>query len=280
MSNPVFDRIGKDSRGYATFGDGRGNGRSAAPAQPGWNAPSPSELDAMYGAPAATTADTGRLTYDDVVVKTGLTFTVLLAGAGVGWFSTLNAVEAGRAPVLMIVGAIVGLVLGLVNSFKREPSPVLILAYAAFQGLFIGGISGIFESSYNGIVAQAVLGTLSVFVAVLVGYRSGKLRTSPKLNKIFFIAMMGYLLFSVVNLLLVGFAGQNLRGGMLGLVIGAFAVLLASYSLVMDFEFIQKGVEGGAPAKFAWTAAFGLVVTLVWLYIEILRILSILRGDD
>jgi len=76
------------------------------------------------------------------------------------------------------------------------------------------------------------------------------------------------------------FAGQNLRGGMLGLIIGAFAVLLASYSLVMDFEFIQRGVEGGAPAKFAWTAAFGLVVTLIWLYLEILRILAILRGDD
>lgn len=271
MSNPVFDRLGKDSRGYATFGgDSRGSGRSAAPAQPGWATPSSSDLDAMYGAPAATTADTGRLTYDDVIVKTGLTFAVLVAGAAVGW----------NAPGLMIIGAIVGLVLGLVNSFKREPSPVLILAYAGFQGLFIGGISQRFESLYNGIVPQAVLGTLSVFVAVLVGYRSGKLRTSPKLNKIFFIAMMGYLLFSVVNLVLVGFAGQSLRGGMMGLVIGAFAVVLASYSLVMDFEFIQKGVEGGAPAKFAWTAAFGLVVTLVWLYIEILRILSILRGND
>ncbi len=265
MSNPVFDRIGKDNRGYATFGDSR-----QAPSQPGWATPSATDLDAMYGAPAATTADTGRLTYDDVVLKTGVTFAVLLGGAAVGWF----------VPGLMLVGAIVGLVLGLVNSFKRSPSAVLVLAYAAFEGLFVGGISSFFEASQNGIVAQAVLGTLSVFAAVLFGYKSGKLRTSPKLNKIFFIAMIGYLLFSLVNIGLVAFAGQNLRGGMLGLVIGAFAVVLASYSLVMDFEFIEKAVTGGAPAKFAWTAAFGLVVTLVWLYIEILRILSILRGSD
>ena len=244
MSNPVFDRLGKDSRGFATFG-------SPAPTAPtygqqGQATPSANDLDTMYGAPSATSVDTGRLTYDDVVVKTGLTFAVLLAGATVGWVTK---------------------------------SPALILAYAGFQGLFIGGISQLYEARFNGIVAQAVLGTLSVFVAVLVGYRSGKLRTSPRLNKIFFIAMIGYLLFSVANIAVVAFGGGSQRGGVLGLVIGAFAVLLASYSLVMDFEFIQKGVEQGAPAKFAWTAAFGLVVTLVWLYLEILRILSILRGD-
>lgn len=275
MSNPVFDRLAKDNRGYATFGDSRqaASDSRQAPGQAGWatpTAPTAADLDAMYGAPTATTADTGRLTYDDVVMKTGLTFAVLLGGAAVGWF----------VPGLMMIGLIVGLVLGLVNAFKRNPSPVLILAYAGFEGLFIGGISGVFESAYNGIVAQAVLGTLSVFAAVLFGYRSGKLRTSPKLNKIFFIAMIGYLLFSVINMGVVLFGGGNLRGGVLGLVIGAFAVLLASYSLVMDFEQIEKAVKSGAPAKFAWTFAFGLIVTLVWLYIEILRILSILRGSD
>lgn len=270
MSNPVFDRIGKDSRGYATFGGPAPS--TPAYGQQGYPTPSANDLDTMYSAPAATPVDTGRLTYDDVVVKTGITFATLLAGAAVGWITA--------SPGLMILGAVVGLVLGLVNAFKANPSPALILAYAGFQGLFIGGISQFYEARFDGIVAQAVLGTFSVFAAVLVGYRSGKLRTSPRLNKIFFVAMIGYLLFSVVNIGLVMFAGQNLRGGMLGLIIGAFAVLLASYSLVMDFEFIQRGVEGGAPAKFAWTAAFGLVVTLIWLYLEILRILAILRGDD
>lgn len=265
MSNPVFDRLAKDNRGYATFGGGAG------PAAPRVDTATPGDLESMFARPAATTVDTGRLTYDDVVVKTGLTFAVLLVGATVGWVT--------KSPMLMILGAVVGLVLGLVNSFKKNPSPALILAYAAFEGLFIGGISQFFEAAYNGIVAQAVLGTFSVFAAVLVGFRSGKLRTSPRLNKIFFIAMIGYLLFSVINVVVMMTSGGNLRGGMIGLVIGAFAVLLASYSLVMDFEFIQQGVQGGAPARFAWTAAFGLVVTLVWLYLEILRILSILRGE-
>ncbi len=266
MSNPVFDRLAKDNRGYATFGG------APAPSSPAPSTPAPGDLDAMFRRPSATPVDTGRLTYDDVVVKTGLTFAVLLAGAAVGWIS--------KSPALMILGAVVGLVLGLVNSFKKSPSPALILAYAGFEGLFIGGISQFYEARYNGIVAQAVLGTLSVFVAVLLGVRSGRLRTSPRLNKIFFAALIGYLIFSVINVVISISTGGNLRGGMLGLVIGAFAVLLASYSLVMDFEFIQKGVQAGAPARFAWTAAFGLVVTLVWLYLEILRILSILRGNN
>ncbi len=256
MSNPVFERM-KDKRGAVTFG---------SPGSPQDSV----DLESMYAQPAANSVQTGRMTYDDVVVKTSLLFATVLVGAVLGW---------GR-PLLMIVGAIGALVLGLVNSFKRNPSPALILAFGVFEGMFVGGISQFYEARFDGIVSQAVLGTLCVFAAVLVGFRSGKLRTSPKLNKIFFIAMMGYLLFSLVNLGLMVFGGQEtLRQGPLGLAIGAFAVLLASYSLVMDFEFIKVGVEQGAPAKFAWTAAFGLVVTLVWLYMEILRILSILRGD-
>lgn len=271
MSNPVFERM-KDSRGYATFGP------PGATRQPsGYATPSADELETMYAAPSATPVDTRRMTYDDVVVKTAITLGVVLVGAVIGW----------QVPGLALVGLIVGLVLGLVNSFKKSPSPALILAYAAFEGLFLGGISYFFENrdiggqSAQGIVAQAVLATFSVFAVVLIGFRSGKLRTSPKLNRIFFIAMGGYLLFMLVNMGLMIFGGgQNLRAGGLGLVIGAFAVLLASYSLVMDFEFIKLGVDQGAPAKFAWTAAFGLVVTLVWLYIEMLRILAILRGSD
>jgi uncharacterized YccA/Bax inhibitor family protein len=270
MSNPVFERM-RDSRGYATFGPPQGRQAPATYDPRGYSSPSASDLDHLYAQPSATTADTGRMTYDDVVVKTGIVFVALLVGAGVGW----------QVPGLAMIGLIGGLVLGLVNSFKRDPSPVLIIGYGLLEGLLLGGISMLLDARFDGIVVQAVLATLSVFAAVLIGFRSGKLRTSPKLNKIFFIAMIGYLLFGVVNILLVSFGGQtSLRGGGLGLVIGAFAVLLASYSLVMDFEFIRAGVQQGVPAKFAWTAAFGLIVTLVWLYLEILRILAILRGDN
>ena len=221
----------------------------------------------MYSSPAATTVDTGRMTYDDVVVKTAIVFVAVLAGAAVGW----------QAPALLWPGLIGGLVLGLVNSFKKSPSPALIIGYGLFEGAFLGGISMYFNEAYPGIVGQAVLATLGVFAVVLVGFRSGKLRTSPRLNKIFFVAIGGYIVFGLVNLLFS--AAASLHTGGLGLAIGAFAVLLASYSLVMDFEFIKAGVEQGAPAKFAWYGAFGLIVTLVWLYIEILRILAILRGD-
>jgi uncharacterized YccA/Bax inhibitor family protein len=271
MTNPVFERM-RDSRGYATFGppQGRSAGRSRTDV-PGWSTPSASDLDHLYAQPSATTADTRRMTYDDVVVKTGIVFVALLAGAVVGW----------RVPGLMLIGVVGGLVLGLVNSFKRNPSPALIVGYGLLEGLALGGISGLFEAQYSGIVAQAVLATLSVFGVVLLGFRSGRLRTSPRLNKIFFIAIMGYLVFSVLNLVLISFAGQDsLRTGGLGLLIGAVAVLLASYSLVMDFEFIRGGVQQGVPARFAWTAAFGLTVTLVWLYLELLRILAILRSEN
>jgi uncharacterized YccA/Bax inhibitor family protein len=269
MSNPVFERM-RDSRGYATFGPPQAPARSRGQA-PGWSTPSASDLDHLYAQPAATTADTGRMTYDDVVVKTGIVFVAVLVGAVVGW----------QAPALALLGLVGGLVLGLVNSFKRNPSPALIIGYGLLEGVFLGGVSTLFNAQYSGIVAQAVLATLSVFGVVLLGFRSGKLRTSPRLNKIFFIAIMGYLVFQVLNLVLVAFAGQqSLRTGGLGLVIGGLAVLLASYSLVMDFEFIRAGVQQGVPAKFAWTAAFGLVVTLVWLYLELLRILAILRNEN
>ncbi|KFC51763.1 membrane protein, partial [Micrococcus luteus] len=192
-----------------------------------------------------------------------------VAGA-VGWFS----------PGLMIVGAIAGLVLGLVNSFKREPSPVLIMLYALAEGLFLGGISAVFEASYPGIVVQAVLGTFSVFAVMLALYTSGKFRPTPRMTKIVMTAMLGYLVFMLVNLVLTWTGIANLRTGSLGLIIGAIAVLLAAYSLTMDFEMAAVGVKNGAPQKYSWSVAFGLTVTLVWLYIEILRILSILRGDD
>ena len=219
------------------------------------------------------------MTYENTISKTVLLFVIVLAFGAVGWFM----------PVLALPAAIVGLVLGLVNSFKKEPSVPLIVLYAVFQGVFLGGISGIFESQWSGIVSQAVIGTLAVFGVTLLLFRSGKVRTSPKMTKIVLIAMVGYLVFSVVNVILMwtgvatdpwGMRGVQIFGIPLGLVIGLLAVFLAAYSLVMDFELIQNGVRNRVPEKWAWSAAFGLMVTLIWLYVEILRILAILRGNN
>lgn len=219
------------------------------------------------------TGSDNPMTFENTISKTVFLFLLVIAGAAVGWWM----------PALMLPGAIVGLVLGLVNAFKKEPSVPLIIGYALAQGLFLGGISMVFNAQYDGIVMQAILGTLSVFAVTLLLFRSGKVRTSPKMNKIFMVAIGGYLLFSLLNvgLMLFGVVTNpfGLRSGWIGVAIGLVAVLLAAYSLVMDFELIKNGVANRVPEKWGWSAAFGLMVTLIWLYVEILRILAILRGD-
>lgn len=228
--------------------------------------------------PPVVTPSAEPMTYENTISKTVMLFLLVLAGAAVGWF----------VPVLMIPAAIVGLVLGLVNAFKKEPNVGLIVAYAAAQGLFLGGISGVLEASMPGIVTQAIIGTFSVFGVTLLLFRSGKVRTSPRMTKIVLIAMVGYGVFSLINFGMMmfgatsnpwGLRGVEVFGIPLGLGLGVLAVLLASYSLVMDFELIQNGVNNRVPEKWGWSAAFGITVTMVWLYLEILRLLAILRGD-
>ena len=242
--------------------------------------PSASTLDELYARPSATPNETDRMSYEDTAVKTVSLFVILLATAAIGWF----------IPVLAIPGAIIGLVLGLVNTFKKSPSVPLIVAYAAAQGLFVGGISSYFESAWNGVVFQAVLATMVTFAITLALFASGKIRASKRATKIFMIAIVGYAAFSLVNFVLVAFGLVQSPWGLrstieiagfslpLGIVIGVFAVLLAAYSLVLDFDMIQQGVRNGAPRKFGWFGAFGLMVTLVWLYIEFLRIFAISRN--
>jgi uncharacterized YccA/Bax inhibitor family protein len=254
------------NQGYGQPGYGQGYGRphnAAYSAEP---------LDALYNAPAAGTNQTGRMTYDDVIMRTATVLGAVVLGALAGWVM----------PVLALPGALIGFVLGLVNAFKRQPSPALILAYGLFEGMFLGGISGMFELNFPGIVVQAVIGTIAVFTSVLVLFRSGKLRASAKATRIFMVALMAYAIFALVNLGAVLLFGFDIRtesplGPWLGLAIGAIASLLAAYSFVMDFENIKHGVESGVPERAAWSAAFGLTVTLVWTYVEILRVLAIIR---
>ncbi|ADX72372.1 hypothetical protein D7Z96_08005 [Pseudarthrobacter phenanthrenivorans] len=237
------------------------------------------QLRQMYNQPAAGPADTGRMTFDDVIVKTAACLAFVVLGAAV----TLT-VSLGLASMLMIVGALGGFVLALVNTFKKQPSPALILAYAGLEGLFLGGLTRVLDTMYPGVGLQAVVGTLSVFTVTLLLFKSGKVRATPKAMKFFMIALVGYALFSVVNLImmLTGLTTEpfGLRSGIIGVVIGILAIGLAAFSLVMDFTSIEAGVRNGAPQRFSWTAAFGLTVTLVWLYVEIIRLLAILRGEE
>lgn len=259
--NPVFNRSEAFSSrgGYATFHDVA--------------TPTAGSLEEMYRRPPAGPLDTGRMTVDDAVMKTLACFAVLVGFAAVGWF----------VPALAFVGLIVGLVLGLVVSFKQSTNKVLILGYAAAEGLFVGGISGVFNDRWPGIVSQAVIGTLVAFGSMLVLYRTGVIRATPKFMKIVSVASLAYLgiaLASLVGSLFGVGDGWGFYGvGGLGLLLCAAGVALASAFLVLDFDFIDQGVRNGLPERYSWLAAFGLTSTVVWLYIEILRLLAILRGD-
>lgn len=240
------------------------------------------QLEDSYSLPAASGAQTGRMTVEDTVVKTILVFAILVASAVVGWNFA--------SPLILWGGLIGGLVLGLVNTFKKTPSPALIVGYAVLQGLFVGSISMIFNSQWDGIVTQAVIGTLGVIGVTLFLFLSGKFRSSPRMTKIVTVAMIGYLVYQVVNMVLMmtgvtggaafGLSSMNIMGIPLGVVLGVVVVFLAAYSLVLDFESIKLGADRGVPAVYAWQGAFGVLVTVVWLYLEILRMLAIARGND
>ena len=292
MSNPVFENspyFGERRKrtttpnGYPAH-PGYAPGAGTTYQQPQVDPRQVQNLEHAYQQPAAGPVQTGRLSYDDVIVKTGGLLALVVVMGAVNWF-----VLDGNIAIT-VVGAVVGLVLGLVNAFKKEPSPALITAYAAAQGLFLGGISMFFETVYPGIVVQAVLATGATFVATLLLFTSGAVRVTPKFTRFVLIALVGYALFSIINLGIMWFGDNDSAFGLrtsveimgipLGVFVGIFAVGLAAMCLIMDFDAIKRGVEAGVPSRYAWSAAFGLIVTLVWLYLEFLRLLAILRGNN
>ena len=245
-------------------------------------------LETQYQAPSATNADMRRMTYDDVIIRTAGMFGLILATGALSWSLVTSDDEAtiGLGVLAMFAGVIGSIVLGLVNSFKREPSAVLILAYAAFEGLMLGGFSGIMEARYEGIVVQAVLATLATFGAMLAAYSFGGFRVQGRFRRVVVVATFGYMIFSLINFALMmtgmttgawGLRSLTIMGIPLGVPLGILAVILASFFLAIDFESIENGVRNGLPRRYAWAGAFGLVVTLVWLYVEFLRLLSYFR---
>jgi uncharacterized YccA/Bax inhibitor family protein len=298
MSNPVFSRsdVFGEPRRTGAAGARRGGTATYPNQTPAYGTPpqagqygqyggqqpmDASDLDAMYQSPSATTADTKRMTYDDVIIKTGGLLALLVVVAAATW----TLVPRPMLGTVMIVGLIGGLVLGLVNAFKRNPSPALIVAYTVFEGAFLGAISLMYNQIADGAVWQAVLGTASVFAVSLFLFRSGKVRVTPKFTRWLMFALLGYALFSLINfvLMMTGVLdGFGMRNGPIGVIVGLVAVGLAAASLIVDFDSIKRGVEAGVPAKMAWAAAFGLLVTLIWLYLELLRLVTIISsfGSD
>ncbi len=205
---------------------------------------------------------------NDVIMKTGLNLALVVLGAAVSWY----------LPYLMFVGLIAGLILGIVNAVKRKVSPALVMLYSVSEGLLLGGISGLLNKSYPGIAIQALLASVIVAGLTLALFANGKIRATPKMTKIFMIGMFAYLIYGIVSWLGAGLFGSPLGslsiGGIpLGLIVGLFTVAMATYSLLLDFTNTAEAVEAGLPERESWRLAFGLTASLVWLYIEILRIL-------
>ncbi len=239
------------------------------------------QLAALYEQPAAV-KPTERLSLDDVVVKTGGLFVVLLVGAVVSWNIALDY------PLVWIGAALVGFVLAMVNVFKKQVSPPLILAYALVQGVFLGGISRWYDVTFSdggtSIVLQAVIGTLTAFGVMLALYATGVIKVTGRFRKIMIVALVSYLGIAVVSLF-ASFFGVGGGWGFygvdgLGLLLCAAGVLLASFTLALDFDAISQSVKLGAPERESWRLAFGLMVTLIWLYLEILRFLAIMNSNN
>ncbi|MGI3779993.1 MAG: Bax inhibitor-1/YccA family protein [Janthinobacterium lividum] len=222
----------------------------------------------------------GRMTLDDVITKTAVTMAVLVVAAGLAW----NFVPETLYRPAMILSALVGFGVVLLVSFRRVVSPPLVVLYAAVEGVFIGMISKVFESYYTGIVAQAVVATFVAAGVTLAAYKFFNIRVTAKFTKVVFIstaAFAGLLLVNFIYSLVTGSGG--LRSGITGpvsglsILVSAIAIVLAVLNLVLDFDYVERGIEMGAPANESWRAAFGLTVTMVWLYVELLRLLSYIR---
>jgi len=253
-SNPAFRNLPTmtGGGGYATF-DQSQRGYPSAPAT---QAP----------------VDRRPMTIDDVVTKTAIMLGLLAVTGALTWISGLWE--------LALPAALIGFVLALVITFKKSISPPLVLAYAALEGVFLGGISGLFNARFPGIVIQAVVGTVAVFAGMLVVYKTGAIRVTPKLTKWIIGSLIGVVALMLVNLIASFFipGGLGLRdGGALAIIFSLICIGVAAFSFLLDFDAADQAIRAGTPAKFAWYIAFGLTVTLVWLYLEILRLLSYFR---
>ena len=230
-------------------------------------------LEQAYRAPSATSRHTGRMTVEDVVNKAVILLAIVVTTGAVAWALNLGAVA--------LPAALVGFVLAMVIIFKQVTSPGLIMAYAAVEGVFLGGISRLFNDAYPGIVVQAVIGTAAVAGDVLALYKTGRIRVTPQFTKMVVGATIGFFVLIMVNLVAGIFVhgGLGLRQGPVGILVGVVAIGLAAMNLVLDFDLVERGARQGVPVRYGWFAAFAIMVTLVWLYIEMLRLLAILRGD-
>ncbi|TCK26597.1 Bax inhibitor-1/YccA family protein [Pseudonocardia endophytica] len=265
-SNPAFRNLPSGQGGYASFGSSGGGLMGGGAAYADTQASQRSD----YG--RAGTGDR-PITVDDIVQKTAICGGLAVAA---GLATALSGLY-----ILALPAFIVGFVVSLVVMFKKTVSPALVVTYSVAMGIALGGIAGMINNVYPGIAFQALVGTAGVFIGMLIVYKTGAVRVTPRFQKFMMGALVGVVVLVLVRL--VGdifFPGNPMSsGGFLSIVISLVIIGVAAFSLLLDFDAADQAVRGQAPAKFAWYIAFGLMTTLVWLYIEILRLLTYLRGD-
>lgn len=256
-SNPVLTRLGASAQQYG--------GYQPAPS-PGTSYPSP-----------IVPGTTDRVTVDDVVVRTVFLLAVTVVSAAIAWalvpFSAVGAV--------WIAAALVGLGIGLAISFSGSTNPVLMTVYAVVEGIFVGMLSKAYNAYYGGIVMQAVLATLAIFLVMSLLYKSKTLRATPRFNRILAGCLTGAVVVILGNLALSFFGVDTpLNGnGPIALLFSLGIVILGALSFISDFDLIERAVAAGMPKRIAWTCSFGLLVSIIWVYIYVVRLLGILRSN-
>lgn len=283
-TNPYGTQQGVDYSGQPVYGTAQGN-PSAYPAPSGYEEQMAS-YEAMMNAPAADAVDRGTMTYDDVVVKSLMCFGLLLVGAVAGWMTGVVALSA--AMLVAFAACAVTLGLGLFIQFSKKVRPGAIIAYSLVEGFVLGALSCAFEMMYPGIVVSAVLATLVVIGVTLGAFTMGFVRNSSTLTRVAGIgsfAFFSYYLFSFA-LSLTGFVNMRavnnitLFGIPLGLIIGVLAVFIGVLCLVRDFDAVKVGVANNVPEKYSWLCTFAIMTDVIWIYLEILKILSYLMRRD
>jgi uncharacterized YccA/Bax inhibitor family protein len=272
-SNPVLNRSSAFAPGQGQAYPGAAPYGQPAPYGYGGSGMPPQQYQ---GAPAASRP----MTMDDVIVRTAATLGVVAVVAAIAW----NTIPDTVVTPAFLAGALVAFAIAMVLSFSRRVNPVLVMVYAAAEGVFLG-IGSKFIAGYvgdSGIIVQAVLATMVTAGLTLATYKYFAIKVTPKFTRMVIIGTMGFAGVLVINLLLSLFGVHTgINGfGPMGLLFAALGAGLAVFNLILDFDMIEQGVRHGAPQNEAWRAAFGLTVTLVWLYWNILRILAILRGGD
>ena len=282
-SNPVFRNLPKQEGvgGYATFGSGAA-ATGQATQQYGQYGQDHGQQYQPYQTP-----QTRAMTIDDVVTKTGMTLGVLALTAIISYI--LVDQNTNLAAPFVIGGGLIGLVLVLIAAFGRKmDSPPIVLAYAVAEGFFLGALSFMFTNIEFGgtggatLISQAVLGTFGVFFGMLVVYKTGAIRVTPRLTRMIIGALIGVVVLALGNLVASFFipGGLGLRdGGALAIVFSLVCIGIAAFSFLLDFDAADQLIRAQAPSKAAWGVALGLTVTLVWLYVEILRLLSYFQSD-